>query len=390
MKRTFNTGFGKENIESVSDNESSNAIYLKNFGFALDYRVCEARKEMKRFLKGKGLAHATPSSQPRAAEDISIHSGQPKSTSRNPRWPEEHNVVLAELLYEQFVNGNICNGNLRREQWSKLVVVFNRRLGTFYTESSVMIRFKNMKADFRTLYQLTNRSGWGWDEELHIPIATDELWDEIVQVTPKHLRFRRHPFHQYEIFEKICSDNIAVGTGARSNKTTTKPISSEMDDTPQDEDEFLTNNGVAYDFKGFPTSELPDATDHVPPSFEPTVGQTVGSKRSSDEPGQSTRRPRKKGGLDNLNKLLVESNKNAVVFKETVVRSNPYTMTDCLQKLGTVENLTAEALLAVVDSLKENTDNKAILMTWEGGVLHKWIEYIVENHPRFYSSKIWM
>ncbi|KAL0919400.1 hypothetical protein M5K25_011492 [Dendrobium thyrsiflorum] len=180
MKRTFNNRFGKENIESVSDNESSNAIYLKNFGFALDYRVCEARKEMKRFLKGNGLAHATPSSQPRAAEDISIHSGQPKSTSRNPRWPEEHNGVLAELLYEQFVNGNICNGNLRREQWSKLVVVLNRRLGTFYTESSVMIRFKNMKADFRTLYQLINRSGWGWDEELHIPIATDELWDEIV------------------------------------------------------------------------------------------------------------------------------------------------------------------------------------------------------------------
>ncbi|KAL0919399.1 hypothetical protein M5K25_011491 [Dendrobium thyrsiflorum] len=139
-----------------------------------------------------------------------------------------------------------------------------------------------------------------------------------------------------------------------------------MDDTNQYEDEFLTSNGVAYDYEGLPTSDLPDATDHVPPNFEPTAGPPVGSKRSSDEPGQSTRRPRKKGPLDNLNKLLVESNQNAAAFKETVVRSNPYTMTDCLQKLGTIENLTTEALLAVVDSLKENTDNKAILMTWEG------------------------
>ncbi|KAL0909333.1 hypothetical protein M5K25_020190 [Dendrobium thyrsiflorum] len=161
MKRPFNVSFDKDIFESVSDNESSNAIYLKNYGFALNCRVCEARKEMKRFIKSKGLAHASMSSQPRATEDISIHSGQPKSTSRNPKWPEEHNIVLAELLLEQFVNGNICNGNLRNEEWSKLVVVFNRRLGTFYTESSVMIRFKNMKADLRTLYQLTNRSGWG-------------------------------------------------------------------------------------------------------------------------------------------------------------------------------------------------------------------------------------
>ncbi|KAL0909334.1 hypothetical protein M5K25_020191 [Dendrobium thyrsiflorum] len=39
------------------------------------------------------------------------------------------------------------------------------------------------------------------------------------KVTPKLVRFRRHPFHQYDIFEKICADNIAIGTGARSNKT---------------------------------------------------------------------------------------------------------------------------------------------------------------------------
>ncbi|PKU80259.1 hypothetical protein MA16_Dca005790 [Dendrobium catenatum] len=128
----------------------------------------------------------------------------------------------------------------------------------------------------------------------------------------------------------------------------------------------------------------------MPPSSKPTAGQTVGSKRSSDEPIKSISRPRKKGGLDNLNKLLVESTKNVKAFKETVIRSNTYTMTECLQKLGTIENLTTEALLAFVDALKDNTDYKAILMTWEGEVLHKWIEFIVEIHLRFYSSKIWL
>ncbi|KAL0908807.1 hypothetical protein M5K25_023315 [Dendrobium thyrsiflorum] len=134
---------------------------------------------MQNFLKGKRVGRASCSKPSRAADDISIYSGLPKTTTRNPKWPEDHNVILGELLLEQYVNGSFCNGNMRKEHWASLVAVLNRRLGSNYTDSSVMIRFKNMKADFRTLYQLTNRSGWGWDEELHIPVATDELWDQI-------------------------------------------------------------------------------------------------------------------------------------------------------------------------------------------------------------------
>ncbi|KAL0904134.1 hypothetical protein M5K25_026208 [Dendrobium thyrsiflorum] len=335
---------------------------------------------MKRFVKGKGLAHASMSSQPRATEDISIRSGQPKSTSRNPRWPEEHNVVLAELLLEQFVNENICNGNLRKEEWSKLVVVLNRRLDTFYIESSVMIRFKNMKADFRTLYQLTNRSGWGWDEELHIPIATDELWDKIIQVICilcilKSLQslydFVGIRFTNM-IFLKKCAHNIVVGTGARSNKTTNNPIIMVLHSSSNELQQVI-----------FP---MPQTVYHHPPNLF-QVKQLALSDQVMNLPKVKDNHIKKK---DYLNKLLLESNKNVVAFKDTVVRSNPYTMSECLQKLGTVKNLTTEALLVVVDSLKENTDNKTILMTWEGEVLHKWIEYVVENHPRFYSAKIWI
>lgn len=52
-------------------------------------------------------------------------------------------------------------------------------------------------------------------------------------------------------------------------------------------------------------------------------------------------------GLENLNKLLVDSNRNAIIFKETVKRSDPYTMIDCLHKLGIMENLTTQSLLVV-------------------------------------------
>lgn len=65
-------------------------------------------------------------------------------------------------------------------------------------------------------------------------------------------------------------------------------------------------------------------------------------------------------------------------------------MIDCLVKLGCQENLTTQALSAVQDALKDNKNNKAIFMTWEGDLLTEWIEYVVSSHPCFYASKVWL
>ncbi|PKU74145.1 hypothetical protein MA16_Dca020121 [Dendrobium catenatum] len=135
---------------------------------------------------------------------------------------------------------------------------------------------------------------------------------------------------------------------------------------------------------------MPEATDGLTPNSEPIDSQTIGSKRYSDGAAKGTRRPRRKGPIDNLNNLLVEANKNSFVLKETVERNDPNSMAECLQKLCSVENLTTHALLLLQDVLKENKDNKTILMTWEGEVLHKWIEYMIENHLRYNGSRIWL
>ncbi|KAL0925196.1 hypothetical protein M5K25_003510 [Dendrobium thyrsiflorum] len=183
---------------------------------------------------------------------------------------------------------------LAQEQWSTLVAALNRRLSSKYTESSVMIRFKNMKADFRALYQLTNRSGWGWDEELHVPVAPDELWDEIVQVSPKLIRYRRHPFHQYTTFEKICAENIAIGSSAKSTKASKTTVNLEEYETPHFPDAFMFANGVSYDMDGILNRSLPDAVDDVTPSVDVDGSPMVRSKRSSDDPIKSTKRSKKK------------------------------------------------------------------------------------------------
>lgn len=70
---------------------------------------------MQKFLKEKGFVHGSSSTQYHSSDDIFIHSGQPKGITRNPNWQEDHNIVIGDMLLEQYIHGNFCKGNLRNE-----------------------------------------------------------------------------------------------------------------------------------------------------------------------------------------------------------------------------------------------------------------------------------
>lgn len=54
---------------------------------------------------------------------------------------------------------------------------------------------------------------------------------------------------------------------------------------------------------------------------------------------------------------------------ETIEKYNPYTMDDYLTKLSTISNITIEGISAVIDAIKDNNDNKVVLMRWEDELL---------------------
>lgn len=116
-----------------------------------------------------------------------------------------------------------------------------------HQEYIIMSCFKNMKTDFHMLYKLNNYSGQELDEENHMIVALDEIWEEVIidstqnniyslfiqsfcyigkpnsfiylklQVCQKMHQFKINPFQQYNIFEKICGDNVVNGIHAQSS-----------------------------------------------------------------------------------------------------------------------------------------------------------------------------
>ncbi|KAI0491594.1 hypothetical protein KFK09_025854 [Dendrobium nobile] len=356
---------------TTNDNESSNMNYLASTRNK-NSKIHFSNAKMKRFLKGKVAQRSSANTQADIMDDLDVKLGNSnKNILRTPRWPDQHNEVFGELLFEQYLCGNIIDGIL---------------LEGNYTENSAQIRFKNMKVDFRAVFQLANRSGWGWDENLHLPIASDDIWDEIIQENPKLAKYRRNPFHQYEIFEKICGDNIAVGTLARSSRKTNKSIEEVVPGGDVEEDVFLSGNGISFVPTDLESNQIPEGEN----TEEPQTIPMSRSKRSSDDDIRNSRRPRRRAEKVKLTSVLDKHCVKTDQIIEKIDKICPYTTTQCLAKLSNIENISMEAIIAVHQALIECNDHKIAFMTWDRPLLHGWIEYILHNHPKFSGCSVWL
>ncbi|KAL0923111.1 hypothetical protein M5K25_007156 [Dendrobium thyrsiflorum] len=283
---------------------------------------------MKRFLKGK-TAQQSSANKGDIMDDLDVKLGNTnKSVLRTPRLPDQHNEVFRELLLEQYLCGNINDGILRRDMWKELVCTLNRRVERNYSESTAQIRFKNMKADF----------------------CVDNL---------KLAKFRRNPFHQYDIFEKICGDNIVVGTLARSSRRMNNITQDGVTGEEVEEDVFLSGNGVNFIETDLQTNQILDGEN----TEESPCILMSHSKRSSDDDISKSRRPSRRAEKEKLSCILDKHCGKTDKIIEKIDKICPFTTTQCLAKLGSIENILMEAIIVVHEALFDCNDHKIALMT---------------------------
>lgn len=105
--------------------------------------------------------------------------------SRVANWSIEADRTLVDLLVEHRVNNDgFANGNFTKEAWKSTVVKFNSISKLGYSLHHLKNRFKNLKKLYSLYLNLKNRtSGWGWDDEKHVPVPGDrETWEDLIAV----------------------------------------------------------------------------------------------------------------------------------------------------------------------------------------------------------------
>lgn len=98
-----------------------------------------------------------------------------------------------------------------------------------------------LKKSYRTVRDLRNTSGFGWDDENQIVTADSAAWEEYIAAHPEAKPFRTKPFPLYDNLQAICQAIIATGDAAfnpgqrRSRKDSTSSVAgsdSEEEDGP--------------------------------------------------------------------------------------------------------------------------------------------------------------
>ncbi|PKA56974.1 hypothetical protein AXF42_Ash002278 [Apostasia shenzhenica] len=102
--------------------------------------------------------------------------------SRDPNFSTEEKDILILLITDKHNNGDVVNGNPTPLAWIEITKAYNSQVCTKKTAQQLKDSWKTLKKDYRKYNELAGRSGWGWDPVKNIPDATDNLWEEILQV----------------------------------------------------------------------------------------------------------------------------------------------------------------------------------------------------------------
>ncbi|KAG7559241.1 Myb/SANT-like domain [Arabidopsis thaliana x Arabidopsis arenosa] len=142
-----------------------------------------------------------------------------KSKEKGPynQWGPEETKLLVELLvdavHRNWRDNSGIFSKLTVEQ--KILPVLNERLGCQKNHTQYLSRWKYLRGLYQNYLDLQRfNSGFGWDNEMKMFTAPDEVWDEYLRKHPKHKHLRYESNEQFEDLQVIFGCGLATGGSA--------------------------------------------------------------------------------------------------------------------------------------------------------------------------------
>ncbi|MQL89240.1 hypothetical protein Taro_021813, partial [Colocasia esculenta] len=141
----------------------------------------------------------------------------------NPRCSDD---ALAAEVFDPSLAVLWCLLPLRSVAYGLLLLPSSSIYGLLLLPSSSIYDLRAAAASFElsptklyVLYlDLKNRSGWGWDDDKHMPVPGDqETWEDLVARKTEFKKIQGKPFLFMEQLTLICSNSLARGDNAALN-----------------------------------------------------------------------------------------------------------------------------------------------------------------------------
>jgi hypothetical protein len=107
------------------------------------------------------------------------------------RWTKAMEEAMLNAMVKTMKDGHVAETGYKPIVWNAAVQAV-REAAHANQVSIKQVKSKNesQKKDWRAWEHLCSQSGWGWDDELQVPIAEEDVMDRYFDAHPEASKFR--------------------------------------------------------------------------------------------------------------------------------------------------------------------------------------------------------
>ncbi|KAL4201698.1 hypothetical protein AMTRI_Chr02g217460 [Amborella trichopoda] len=162
------------------------------------------------------------------ANELPMTQSNPK-IGRKLKWTSKIETILLELHVEQCLLIKKPESAFKNEQWSAIEQKFNANLGMNLRRDTFKNKFRTWSKNYKTVKKMNDQSGFGWNEESHMVIIEESLWDDYMMSNPLAKNFKGKSFEYWKELSIIVGNDFAEGAGARMTAQLERDIDEDVE-----------------------------------------------------------------------------------------------------------------------------------------------------------------
>ncbi|CAN6448108.1 unnamed protein product [Victoria cruziana] len=167
------------------------------------YRAVKEQKTPDLMSASKGALTADFVQRLISAMEPLLHENLPTSahaTQDGDRagWTTSRDQFFINLLLEQTSRGRRTEVGFTKDAWKSIFLAFNKRFNLNYTISQLKSRYRRLKTQYRMIKALRNLNGFGWDDELKVVTASEDVWEQYISEHPDARNYKSKYFPFYD------------------------------------------------------------------------------------------------------------------------------------------------------------------------------------------------
>lgn len=298
---------------------------------------------------------------------------------------------LVDILHENNNSHYRTPHGWKSEGWKKIVRDFNHRHpDAGFTKVQIQEHETQLKKDYKLIKSILQRDGVSWDQSASMIRTTDEIWDDIIEVSPKARKYQSKSFPLLQTLEILLERDIPEGVGnidEEDNDITPLLSMSRRHSgivpgsTDEDDNNISTLRRIQLGPQGLDDLDLlqnhtEEVLERLQPGTDPKPQRAEEPAQSSSciEPQKDKRKKRKAADIQQTMEAYLDFRmKQARTREQTKKDGEQFSISRCIKALHAMTDLSDQVRVLAADVFKDAV-NREIFLSYEPRLRALWLK----------------